>query len=145
MYKRQVLGWLLGQTVSGLIESFDHWIAFALLGFIGIKMVVESFKGDDRPKANPFAFSALIIMAIATSIDALAVGIGFASLSMAQDTLWLAVALIGIITFVLSCCGAVLGKKLGEVFKKRAELIAGVLLCLIGLKILLEHLGIISF
>ena len=95
-----VLGWLLGQTVSGLIESFDHWIAFALLGFIGIKMVIESFKGDDRPKSNPFAFSALIIMAIATSIDALAVGIGFASLSMAQNTLWLAVALIGIITFV---------------------------------------------
>ena len=140
-----VLGWLLGQTVSGLIESFDHWIAFALLGFIGIKMVIESFKGDDRPKSNPFAFSALIIMAIATSIDALAVGIGFASLSMAQNTLWLAVALIGIITFVLSCCGAVLGKKLGEVFKRRAELIAGVLLCLIGLKILLEHLRIISF
>lgn len=64
---------------------------------------------------------------------------------MAQDTLWLAVALIGIITFVLSCCGAVLGKNSAEVFKKRAELIAGVLLCLIGLKILLEHLGIISF
>lgn len=140
-----VLGWLLGQTVSGLIESFDHWIAFALLGFIGIKMVIESCKGGDRPKSNPFVLSALVIMAIATSIDALAVGIGFASLSMPQDRLWLSAALIGIITFVLSCCGAVLGKKLGEVFKKRAELIAGVLLCLIGLKILLEHLEIISF
>lgn len=112
-----VLGWLLGQTVSGLIESFDHWIAFALLGFIGIKMVVESFKGDDRPKANPFAFSALIIMAIATSIDALAVGIG-----LRQPFNGSGYAVVsGCSNRYYYICPVVLrsgsGQKLGEVFK----------------------------
>ena len=140
-----VIGWLLGQSVSRYIEAYDHWIAFALLAFIGIKMMIESSKKDDEVKADSFAFGTLIVMAVATSIDALAVGISFASISMDTGNFWLAVSLIGVITFVLSLAGALLGKKLGDLFKKRAELVAGAVLVLIGVKIILEHLGVISF
>ena len=133
------LGWLLGTSVSKYISAFDHWIAFLLLAFIGFKMIVESLKKD------PFSITNLLIMAVATSIDALAVGISFASLAIPGSELWLGIALIGVITFTLSCLGAFLGKFLGNMFKKRAGLIAGIILCLIGLKILLEHLGVLTF
>lgn len=140
------LGWLLGTSVSKYISAFDHWIAFLLLAFIGFKMIVESFKNDEETvKKDPFSITNLLIMAVATSIDALAVGISFASLAIPGSELWLGIALIGVITFTLSCLGAFLGKFLGNMFKKRAGLIAGIILCLIGLKILLEHLGILTF
>ena len=140
------LGWLLGTSVSKYISAFDHWIAFLLLAFIGFKMIVESFKNDEETvKKDPFAITNLLIMAVATSIDALAVGISFASLAIPGSELWLGIALIGVITFTLSCLGAFLGKFLGNMFKKRAGLIAGIILCLIGLKILLEHLGVLTF
>lgn len=140
------LGWLLGTSVSKYISAFDHWIAFFLLAFIGFKMIVESFKNDEETvKRDPFSITNLLIMAVATSIDALAVGISFASLAIPGSELWLGIALIGVITFTLSCLGAFLGKFLGNMFKKRAGLIAGIILCLIGLKILLEHLGVLTF
>ena len=140
------LGWLLGTSVSKYISAFDHWIAFLLLAFIGLKMIVESFKNDEETvKKDPFSITNLLIMAVATSIDALAVGISFASLAIPGSELWLGIALIGVITFTLSCLGAFLGKFLGNMFKKRAGLIAGIILCLIGLKILLEHLGVLTF
>ena len=140
------LGWLLGTSVSKYISAFDHWIAFLLLAFIGFKMIVESFKNDEETvKKDPFSITNLLIMAVATSIDALAVGISFASLAIPDSELWLGIALIGVITFTLSCLGAFLGKFLGNMFKKRAGLIAGIILCLIGLKILLEHLGVLTF
>lgn len=140
------LGWLLGTSVSKYISAFDHWIAFLLLAFIGFKMIVESFKNDEETvKKDPFSITNLLIMAVATSIDALAVGISFASLAIPGSELWLGIALIGVITFTLSCLGAFLGKFLGNMFKKRAGLIAGIILCLIGLKILLEHLGVLTF
>lgn len=140
------LGWLLGTSVSKYISAFDHWIAFLLLAFIGFKMIVESFKNDEETvKKDPFSITNLLIMAVATSIDALAVGISFASLGIPGSELWLGIALIGVITFTLSCLGAFLGKFLGNMFKKRAGLIAGIILCLIGLKILLEHLGVLTF
>lgn len=140
------LGWLLGTSVSKYISAFDHWIAFLLLAFIGFKMIVESFKNDEETvKKDPFSITSLLIMAVATSIDALAVGISFASLAIPGSELWLGIALIGVITFTLSCLGAFLGKFLGNMFKKRAGLIAGIILCLIGLKILLEHLGVLTF
>lgn len=140
------LGWLLGTSVSKYISAFDHWIAFLLLTFIGFKMIVESFKNDEETvKKDPFSITNLLIMAVATSIDALAVGISFASLAIPGSELWLGIALIGVITFTLSCLGAFLGKFLGNMFKKRAGLIAGIILCLIGLKILLEHLGVLTF
>ena len=140
------LGWLLGTSVSKYISAFDHWIAFILLAFIGFKMIVESFKNDEETvKKDPFSITNLLIMAVATSIDALAVGISFASLAIPGSELWLGIALIGVITFTLSCLGAFLGKFLGNMFKKRAGLIAGIILCLIGLKILLEHLGVLTF
>lgn len=140
------LGWLLGTSVSKYISAFDHWIAFLLLAFIGFKMIVESFKNDEETvKKDPFSITNLLIMAVATSIDALAVGISFASLAIPGSELWPGIALIGVITFTLSCLGAFLGKFLGNMFKKRAGLIAGIILCLIGLKILLEHLGVLTF
>lgn len=140
------LGWLLGTSVSKYISAFDHWIAFLLLAFIGFKMIVESFKNDEETvKKDPFSITNLLIMAVATSIDALAVGISFASLAIPGSELWLGIVLIGVITFTLSCLGAFLGKFLGNMFKKRAGLIAGIILCLIGLKILLEHLGVLTF
>lgn len=140
------LGWLLGTSVSKYISAFDHWIAFLLLAFIGFKMIVESFKNDEETvKKDSFSITNLLIMAVATSIDALAVGISFASLAIPGSELWLGIALIGVITFTLSCLGAFLGKFLGNMFKKRAGLIAGIILCLIGLKILLEHLGVLTF
>lgn len=140
------LGWLLGTSVSKYISAFDHWIAFLLLAFIGFKMIVESFKNDEETvKKDPFSITNILIMAVATSIDALAVGISFASLAIPGSELWLGIALIGVITFTLSCLGAFLGKFLGNMFKKRAGLIAGIILCLIGLKILLEHLGVLTF
>ncbi len=140
------LGWLLGTSVSKYISAFDHWIAFLLLAFIGFKMIVESFKNDEETvNKDPFSITNLLIMAVATSIDALAVGISFASLAIPGSELWLGIALIGVITFTLSCLGAFLGKFLGNMFKKRAGLIAGIILCLIGLKILLEHLGVLTF
>ena len=140
------LGWLLGTSVSKYISAFDHWIAFLLLAFIGFKMIVESFKNDEETvKKDPFSITNLLIMAVATSIDALAVGISFASLAILGSELWLGIALIGVITFTLSCLGAFLGKFLGNMFKKRAGLIAGIILCLIGLKILMEHLGVLTF
>lgn len=140
------LGWLLGTSVSKYISAFDHWIASLLLAFIGFKMIVESFKNDEETvKKDPFSITNLLIMAVATSIDALAVGISFASLAIPGSELWLGIALIGVITFTLSCLGAFLGKFLGNMFKKRAGLIAGIILCLIGLKILLEHLGVLTF
>ena len=139
-----LLGWLLGQTFSVYIEAFDHWIACGLLGFLGGKLVFESLsKVEDDVRSDPFTFWTLIVMAIATSIDALAVGISFASLEMSTDKIWFAFTIIGIIAFALSSVGAFLGKKLGEFFQKRSKLIAGLVLIAIGVKILIEHLELL--
>ena len=139
-----LLGWLLGQTFSVYIEAFDHWIACGLLGFLGGKLVFESLsKVEDDVKSDPFTFWTLIVMAIATSIDALAVGISFASLEMSTGKIWFAFTIIGIIAFALSSVGAFLGKKLGEFFQKCSKLIAGLVLIAIGVKILIEHLELL--
>ncbi len=137
-----LIGWFLGSTVRSYIESFDHWIAFALLGFIGGRMVYSYFKGekDEAAKisdAELFGNKRLLLLAVATSIDALAVGISFAILSV---NIWSACTIIGIIAFILSLVGVLLGKKLGPVLKDKAELIGGVVLILIGAKILFEHI-----
>ncbi|MDO4567576.1 MAG: manganese efflux pump MntP family protein [Clostridia bacterium] len=139
-----VFGWLLGLAFHAYIEAFDHWIAFGLLAFLGGKLIYESSSGCDDVKSDPFAFWTIVIMAIATSIDALAVGISFASLTMSQERFWFAVVLIGVVAFALSFAGALLGKKLGELFQKRSKLIAGIVLVLIGVRILLEHLGVFA-
>ena len=140
-----VIGWFLGKQFESYITGIDHWIAFALLAVIGGKMVVESFKKEeeDSSKENEkLDVKELLVLAVATSIDALAVGITFAFL---QVSIVPAVSLIGVITFVLSAVGVFIGHKFGAKFKSKAELAGGIILILIGLKILLEHLGVISF
>ncbi len=133
-----VLGWLVGQTVVDLIADYDHWLAFALLAFIGGKMVWEFFrKEDEECKTDITKWKTLITLSIATSIDALAVGLTFAFLEV---NIALACGVIGITAFLVSILGFVLGKKAGKVLGKRAELIGGLVLIAIGLRILLSHL-----
>lgn len=141
-----VIGWLLGKQFESYITGIDHWIAFGLLAVIGGKMAVESFKkdeeDDDSEEKEKLDVKELLVLAVATSIDALAVGITFAFL---QVSIAPAVSLIGVTTFVLSAGGVFIGHKFGAKFKSKAELAGGIILILIGLKILLEHLGVISF
>ncbi len=133
-----VLGWLLGSSLSEFISAFDHWVAFGLLAFIGVKMIVDTLKGgDDGPKGGAFSHGTLLTMAVATSIDALAVGI---SLALVGASIPLAAAVIGITTFAICLVGAFSGKKLGGAFRKKAGVIGGAVLIAIGVKILLEHL-----
>lgn len=142
-----LLGWFLGKNFESYIKSVDHWIAFALLAYIGGKMAYEAIKGDDEEeetsaKGDKLDLKELTIMAIATSIDALAVGITFAFL---QVSIVSSITIIGITTFVLSIIGVMIGNRFGMRFKSKAELAGGIILVLIGLKILLEHLGILVF
>ncbi len=135
-----VLGWLLGYRFEGLITNVDHWIAFILLAFIGGGMIRESF--DRAEELNDdFGVKTMLLLAVATSIDALAVGITFAFLSV---PILPAAALIGLITCLLSALGIHVGHAFGERYKAGAERAGGVILILIGLKILLEHLGILK-
>lgn len=139
------LGWLLGHSFKDYIESFDHWIAFTLLAFIGGKMIYESFKPDNDDECNVFSIKDLLLMAIATSIDAMAAGIAFAMDGI--DTLLsilLSILIIGVTTFLLSAFGVFIGHKFGAVYKSKAEFFGGIMLIFIGLKILLEHLGVFS-
>ena len=138
-----LIGFLLGSVFAGYIEAFDHWIAFALLALIGANMIKESLDGDTCPADSSFGFRTMLTMAIATSIDALAVGVTFALLP--DVNILVAVSLIGVITFALSALGVKIGSIFGAKYKSKAELVGGVVLCLMGLKILLEHLGVINF
>lgn len=141
------IGWVLGSQFEQYITSIDHWIVFILLGFIGGKMVVEAIREKDEAVEvgkmdSPLDLKEMFILAIATSIDALAVGITFAFL---QVPIVEAVSIIGITTFVISVIGVYVGNFFGNRYKKKAELAGGIILILIGLKILLEHLGILAF
>ena len=136
-----VIGYLLGFRFESVIETVDHWVAFVLLAFIGGSMIRESF-GKDEEMNDDFGVKTMLLMAVATSIDALAVGITFAFLNV---QILPAAGLIGVTTFLLSFVGINIGNVFGARYKSRAELAGGVILVLIGAKILLEHLGIISF
>ncbi len=136
-----VFGYLLGSSFSVIVQKLDHWIAFILLAIIGGNMIKES-KDDETEKRNDKVdFKTMIILAIATSIDALAVGVTFAFFKV---NLLFSISVIGIITFVLSFIGVIIGNKFGDKFQNRAELAGGIVLITIGLKILLEHLGILA-
>lgn len=137
------IGYLLGSSFEGYINKFDHWVAFFLLALIGGGMVRESFEKDDEKLDDSFTFKAMFILAVATSIDALAVGITFALLP--DVNIAAAVCFIGATTFILSAAGLKIGNIFGLKYKNKAELAGGAILILIGLKILLEHLGIINF
>ena len=139
-----LLGWLLGSRFSLYITAIDHWIAFVLLALIGFNMIKES-REEEEEEEKPYAgvnFKELLILAVATSIDALAVGVTFAFL---QVNIVPAITIIGCTTFVISIAGVYVGNVFGSRYKSRAELTGGVILILIGLKILLEHLGVIAF
>ena len=135
------LGWLLGVQFQSFITSIDHWIAFVLLGLIGINMIRESRSTEEEEMETSFGAKAMFPLAVATSIDALTVGITFAFLRV---NIWLAVSIIGVCTFVISAAGVKIGNVFGARFKSKAELLGGVVLVLIGAKILLEHLGLLA-
>lgn len=136
-----LLGFLLGRQFESLITSVDHWIAFVLLAIIGGNMIRESFKEEEEALNASFTFRTMLPLALATSIDALAMGVTFAFLRV---DIVPAVLFIGVITFVLSAVGLKAGNVFGVKYKARAELFGGVVLVLMGLKILLEHLGILG-
>lgn len=137
------LGYILGVQFKGIITSVDHWIAFVLLGIIGANMVKESMSGDEESGSgecdDSLNVKEMLVLAVATSIDALAVGITFAFLSV---DIVEAVSFIGVTTFLISVAGVKIGNIFGTKYKSRAELAGGVILILMGTKILLEHLGI---
>ena len=138
-------GWFLGSQFSSYIQRFDHWVAFVLLGVIGGNMIREVLSPEEEEVAcsmdNRLDYKQLLLMAIATSIDALAVGVTFAFLSVKIVP---AISIIGCTTFVLSLVGVVVGNYFGVKYKKRAELTGGIILVVLGTKILLEHLGILA-
>lgn len=139
-----LLGWVLGSQFEQYIVSVDHWIAFVLLAYLGGKMMWDAFHEDDGAEsggADAFALRELLVMAVATSIDALAVGITFAFLRV---DIVPAVSFIAVITFTLSVFGVWIGQRFGARFKNKATFTGGLILCLIGLKILLEHLGFLA-
>ena len=140
-----LIGWFLGSQFSGYIQKLDHWVAFVLLAFIGGNMIREAV-GDEEEETtcavgNHLNLKQLFLMAIATSIDALAVGVTFAFLEVIIVP---AVMIIGCTTFALSVGGVAVGNYFGTRYKKRAELTGGLILVLMGTKILLEHLGILN-
>ncbi|HEX2695986.1 MAG TPA: manganese efflux pump MntP family protein [Acidobacteriota bacterium] len=135
-----VLGWFAGETVLRYVERFDHWVALALLAFVGGKMIRESFEKGEGKDSNPIDRTRgvpLMVLSVATSIDALAVGL---SLAVLRTNIFLPAALIGVVCFALTVAGAKLGPIVGRAVGKRAELLGGLILIGIGVKIVLEHL-----
>ena len=133
------IGYMLGIRFQGAIKAYDHWIAFILLGIIGFNMVKESMDNENESCDASIDVKTMLLLAIATSIDALAVGV---SLALIGANIWYCSTLIGLITFSLSAVGVMMGKKMGEKCQKGAGIVGGIVLILIGVKILLEHLGI---
>ena len=136
-----VIGYFLGVSFADRIKSVDHWIAFVLLALVGGNMIREAFGKEEERASADLDVKTMFIMAVATSIDALAVGVTFAFL---DQNMPLAVSLIGVTTFMLSMLGVKVGNLFGVKYKSKAEFIGGLILILLGAKILLEHLGIIS-
>ncbi|MBN2412738.1 manganese efflux pump [candidate division KSB1 bacterium] len=133
-----VIGWYAGVNIIRYIALFDHWVAFGLLLFVGVKMIYESFRKEEPGNGtNPLDLKVLLLLSIATSIDALAVGLSLAIINVSIIT---AISIIGFITFFLSFTSVYIGKKCGCFFGKRVELIGGFILIGIGLKILIQHL-----
>ena len=139
-----IVGYFLGAQFQEMIEAYDHWIAFGLLFLIGANMIREAIWGEKEEGENngSLDFKTMFFLAIATSIDALAVGVSFACI---QVKLWSSVIIIGLTTFVFSVLGVKIGNVFGSKYEKSAGIVGGIILILIGLKILLEHLGVISF
>ncbi len=137
-----LIGYFLGSTFEQYITSVDHWIAFALLVFLGAKMLKEGFSKEENDENADFSIPTMLPLAVATSIDALAVGITFGLLP--DVNIYAAVSLIGCTTFVLSFVGVRIGNVFGLKFKSSAEVAGGTILVMLGVKILLEHLGVVA-
>ncbi len=142
-----IVGWFLCKGFQNYIEAFDHWIAFALLAFIGAKMIVETLSEKEEDVVvekmdPPLDMKEMLMLAIATSVDALAVGISLAAL---DRPIVESATIIGVVTFIISIVGVYIGNFFGNRYKKRAELAGGIILVLIGVKILCEHMGWIAF
>jgi len=134
-----MIGWLAGLSLRDFISGVDHWIAFGLLTTIGVKMIYESVKiGEDEKAIDPLNIYVLLVLSIATSIDALAVGVTFAFLKIFIAT---PAIIIGLVTFLFSFLGVYIGDRMGHFFENKIELIGGLILIAIGVKILLEHLA----
>lgn len=132
-----IIGWLAGITVQKWISAYDHWIAFALLAFVGGRMIIEAFEEkEEKAATDPTRGLTMVMLSIATSIDALAVGL---SLAMLDVSVWIPSVVIGLVAGVLTVIGMLLGRRLGGTWGKPVEILGGVVLCGIGLKILLEH------
>jgi manganese efflux pump family protein len=131
-----VIGWLAGLGLKDVIMGVDHWVAFGLLGFIGAKMIYDSTK-DEEEKQDCISLTMALTLAIATSIDALMVGLSFAFL---ETSILVPILIIGLVTFALTLVGFVFGSSLGNVFGKKIEIFGGLVLILIGIRILVEHL-----
>jgi manganese efflux pump family protein len=133
-----VLGWLAGMTVQQWISAYDHWIAFGLLTFIGVKMIREARQGqtDTAPRLDPTRGLTLVLLSLATSIDALAVGL---SMAMLDVDIWIPAAVIGLVCAVLTVAGMLLGRRIGSNWGPRVEIAGGLTLIVIGVKILLEE------
>lgn len=132
-----LLGFLLAGTFADYIRDFDHWIAFTLLVLIGVNMIREALSGDEEKTDASFGVKTMLPLALATSIDALATGVTFA---MTQTNIWIAVAIVGTTTFVFSAVGLKIGNVFGSKYRSKAELLGGIILILMGVKILIEHL-----
>lgn len=139
------IGWLLGSRFQQYIESIDHWIAFVLLAFIGGQMIFEAFHPNEEEEddGDVLRLKQLFFLSVATSIDALAVGITFALLE--GTNIWISISLIGCITFLISFAGVLIGHRFGSRYEKRAQLAGGLILVCLGVKILLEHLNLLPF
>jgi putative Mn2+ efflux pump MntP len=131
-------GWLAGSTLVGLISAYDHWIAFLLLAIIGVKMIAEGIRGEeDKPHFEAIRFVPVIILSVATSIDALAVGVSFGVL---QSAVLIPAIIIGAVAFIVSFAGVMLGERLEDLLGNKTEIAGGVILILIGTRILFQHL-----
>lgn len=130
-------GYLLVSTFAGYIQRFDHWIAFILLALIGANMIREAFSKEEESMSGSFSVKTMLLLAVATSIDALATGVTF---QLTGTNIWTAISLVGCTTFLFSFLGVKVGSTFGAKYQSKAELIGGVILVLMGVKILLEHL-----
>ena len=135
------LGYLLGYQFRSYITAVDHWIAFVLLGLIGLSMIREALSKDEEPENDSLDVKTMFLLAVATSIDALVVGITFAFLP--DTNIVAAVSFIGIITFIISSAGVKIGNVFGAKYRSRAELAGGIILIILGTRVLLDHIGIL--
>ncbi len=140
-----LIGFFLGFQFKQFIESIDHWIAFGLLLIIGVNMIWEALSGNEScPADATTGVKTMFLLAVATSIDALAVGVSLALIKLSWSSLWVTIAAIGVTTFVFSVGGVAIGNFFGSRYSKPAEITGGAILILLGLKILLEHLSVLS-